>query len=211
MTIVEHIATAADLERLPDDGFRYELVCGEVRKMVPAGNEHGKIAALVTASLVQHVLANRLGSVYAAENGVPAGVEPGYGAGTGCGFRVPSAAGCSRRGSGLLAGSARFGGGGGLAGRSLRRGRGKGSRLAGGRDADGGRRRASAANGGGASNFGRCGCITRRRCVGGRGGGAGVGGVGRGVVRLVQLASKREESQCAPSSSAPAAAAGSTP
>ena len=51
MTIVEHIATAADLERLPDDGFRYELVCGEVRKMTPAGNEHGKIAALVTASL----------------------------------------------------------------------------------------------------------------------------------------------------------------
>ena len=30
MTIVEHIATAADLERLPDDGFRYELVRGEV-------------------------------------------------------------------------------------------------------------------------------------------------------------------------------------
>ena len=25
MTIVEQIATAADLERLPDDGFRYEL------------------------------------------------------------------------------------------------------------------------------------------------------------------------------------------
>ena len=76
MTMVEHIATAADLERLPDDGFRYELVCGEVRKMTPAGNEHGKIAALVTASLVQHVLANQLGSVYAAETGFRLASDP---------------------------------------------------------------------------------------------------------------------------------------
>ena len=76
MTIVEHSATAADLERLPDDGFRYELVRGEVRKMTPASNEHGKIAALVTASLVQHVLANRLGSVYAAETGFRLASDP---------------------------------------------------------------------------------------------------------------------------------------
>ena len=76
MTIVEHIATAADLERLPDDGFRYELVDGEVRKMTPAGNVHGKIAALVTASLVQHVLVNRLGSVYAAETGFRLASDP---------------------------------------------------------------------------------------------------------------------------------------
>lgn len=76
MTIVEHIATAADLERLPDDGFRYELVDGEVRKMTPASNEHGKIAALVTASLVQHVLVNRLGSVYAAETGFRLASDP---------------------------------------------------------------------------------------------------------------------------------------
>ena len=76
MTIVEHIATAADLERLPDDGFRYELVDGELRQMTPAGNQHGKIAALVTASLVQHVLANQLGSVYAAETGFRLGSAP---------------------------------------------------------------------------------------------------------------------------------------
>ena len=76
MTVVEHIATAADLEQLSDDGFRYELVDGEVRKMTPASNEHGKIAALVTASLVQHVLANRLGSVYAAETGFRLASDP---------------------------------------------------------------------------------------------------------------------------------------
>ena len=76
MTIVEHIATAADLERLPDDGFRYELVCGELRKMTPAGNEHGRIAALLTISLGQHVLANRLGSIYAAETGFRLASDP---------------------------------------------------------------------------------------------------------------------------------------
>ena len=76
MTIVEHIATASDLERLPDDGFRYELVCGEVRKMTPASNVHGKIAALVTVSLGQHVLTNRLGSVYAAETGFRLASDP---------------------------------------------------------------------------------------------------------------------------------------
>ena len=76
MTIVEHIATAADLERLSGDGFRYELVDGEVRKMTPASNEHGRIAALVTVSLGQHVLANRLGSVYAAETGFRLASDP---------------------------------------------------------------------------------------------------------------------------------------
>ncbi len=44
--------------------------------MTPAGNEHGKIAALVTASLVQHVLANQLGSVYAAETGFRLASDP---------------------------------------------------------------------------------------------------------------------------------------
>ena len=76
MAIVEQVATAAELERLPDDGFRYELVCGELRKMTPAGNEHGRIAALVTISLGQHVLANRLGSIYAAETGFRLASDP---------------------------------------------------------------------------------------------------------------------------------------
>ena len=76
MTIVEHIATAADLERLPDDGFRYELVRGEVRKMTPAGNEHGKIAMSVAWRLAQHVENHGLGSVYAAETGFRLAADP---------------------------------------------------------------------------------------------------------------------------------------
>lgn len=76
MTIVEHIATAADLERLPDDGFRYELVDGEVRKMTPAGNEHGRIAMRVAWRLARHVETHGLGSVYAAETGFRLASDP---------------------------------------------------------------------------------------------------------------------------------------
>jgi hypothetical protein len=42
---------------------------GVLKKITPAGHEHGRIAAIVTASLVQHVIANKLGAVYAAETG----------------------------------------------------------------------------------------------------------------------------------------------
>lgn len=61
--------TAEDLLRMPDDGFRYELVRGELRKMTPAGQRHGKIAATFTVSLAQHGTANKPGVVYAAETG----------------------------------------------------------------------------------------------------------------------------------------------
>jgi len=35
--------SAEQLLRMPDDGFRYELIAGEIRKMPPAGWEHGMI------------------------------------------------------------------------------------------------------------------------------------------------------------------------
>lgn len=68
--------TANDLLRMPDDGFRYELVRGELTKMSPAGNKHGRYAANITGSLVPHVKANRLGAVYAAETGFWLKSEP---------------------------------------------------------------------------------------------------------------------------------------
>lgn len=51
------------------DGFVYELVDGELRKMSPAGFEHGHIAMLIGASLSNHVRRNGLGRVTAAETG----------------------------------------------------------------------------------------------------------------------------------------------
>ena len=38
------LVTAEQLLYMPDDGFRYELIAGEIRKMSPAGWKHGLIA-----------------------------------------------------------------------------------------------------------------------------------------------------------------------
>jgi Uma2 family endonuclease len=54
---------------MPSDGFRYELVRGELRKMSPAGQKHGRIAMRISTSLDNHVTLNKLGAVYAAETG----------------------------------------------------------------------------------------------------------------------------------------------
>lgn len=75
MTTIQTM-TAEELLRLPDDGWRCELVRGELRRMSPAGQEHGKITAILTGSLVQHVLANGLGTVYAAETGFKLAADP---------------------------------------------------------------------------------------------------------------------------------------
>jgi Uma2 family endonuclease len=69
MATAVQLVTADELIRMPDDGFRYELVEGEVRKMAPAGSQHGKVAVNVTLDLGLHVKANDLGVVFAAETG----------------------------------------------------------------------------------------------------------------------------------------------
>jgi len=69
MTTTVQPTTAADLLRMPDDGFRYELVKGELRKMCPAGHEHGTVAMRFGWRLAQHVEPNNLGVVSAAETG----------------------------------------------------------------------------------------------------------------------------------------------
>ena len=63
------ITTAEELLDMPDDGFRYELVRGELRKMAPAGNYHGELAINISTPLSVHVKSYRLGRVYAAETG----------------------------------------------------------------------------------------------------------------------------------------------
>jgi len=51
----------------PPVGYRAELVDGEVVLMTGAGGRHGMIAAKLCILLGQHVLAHRLGVVFAAE------------------------------------------------------------------------------------------------------------------------------------------------
>ena len=69
MDSVTQQMTAEQLARLPDAGNRYELVLGELRMMSPAGNRHGDTAMNLAGLLWNHVRANRLGKVYAAETG----------------------------------------------------------------------------------------------------------------------------------------------
>jgi Uma2 family endonuclease len=74
-TVTEQ-ATAEDLAQMPDDGHRQELVRGEVRAMPPAGHEHGRITTRLTWRLAQHVEAQDLGAVYAAETGFKIASDP---------------------------------------------------------------------------------------------------------------------------------------
>lgn len=76
MTIAQKPVTAEELLKMPDDGMRTELVRGEVRRMAPAGNVHGRIAVNVTISLGQYVRENNLGTVYAAETGFKISSDP---------------------------------------------------------------------------------------------------------------------------------------
>jgi Uma2 family endonuclease len=68
--------SADELLRLPDDGFRYELVRGELRQMTPAGNVHGRVAMSFSWRLAQYVQENQLGTVYAAETGFKLSTDP---------------------------------------------------------------------------------------------------------------------------------------
>ena len=77
--------TAAELLAMPEDGYRYELVRGELRKMVPAGAEHSELAVNVVVSLSQYVKANNLGKVYGADAGFRIGSDPDH-------VRAPDAA-----------------------------------------------------------------------------------------------------------------------
>ncbi len=74
-TAVETV-TAEELLKMPDDGFRYELIRGELNKMPPPGHVHGRVAMEFGWRLAQHVKANGLGTVYAAETGFLLETDP---------------------------------------------------------------------------------------------------------------------------------------
>ena len=58
------LMTAEELLNMPDDGFSYELVRGELRKKLLAGSEEGTISADVASSLGLHVKSQGLGKTY---------------------------------------------------------------------------------------------------------------------------------------------------
>lgn len=70
------LITAAELLRMPADGYRYELVKGELRQMSPPGSEHGIDAMNFGGLLFYHVKTQRLGKVFAAETGFLIATNP---------------------------------------------------------------------------------------------------------------------------------------
>ncbi|MDT5293894.1 MAG: hypothetical protein QOJ76_774 [Acidobacteriota bacterium] len=68
--------TADELFAMPEDGFRYELVKGELKKMPPAGSEHGAIIFNLSILLGQHIKENNLGQGFGAETGFKISSDP---------------------------------------------------------------------------------------------------------------------------------------
>lgn len=76
MSIVQTLMTADELLAMPGDGFRYELVKGELNRMSPAGGEHGAIVMFVSIALGRFVIEKDLGLVFGAETGFKIAVDP---------------------------------------------------------------------------------------------------------------------------------------
>lgn len=76
MDSAQTLLTAEDLLALPDDGFRHELVNGELTTMTPAGSEHGIIAMRLATRVGPYVEARDLGEVFTAETGFKIASDP---------------------------------------------------------------------------------------------------------------------------------------
>ena len=76
MSTSTRLMTADELFVMPHDGFRYELVKGELKKMSPAGGEHGAVIFNLSILLGQHTKANNLGQGFGAETGFKIASDP---------------------------------------------------------------------------------------------------------------------------------------
>ncbi|MPZ22310.1 MAG: Uma2 family endonuclease [Dehalococcoidia bacterium] len=70
------LMTADELLAMPDDGARYELVKGELRKMAPAFGEHGYVAGRIHEALLLFVAEKRLGLILSADTGYKLESQP---------------------------------------------------------------------------------------------------------------------------------------
>ena len=77
--------TAAELLAMPEDGYRYELVRGELRQSPLYSAVQGMVSAQIGFTLAGYVKENGLGTVYAANAGFLIGVDPDH-------VRAPDAA-----------------------------------------------------------------------------------------------------------------------
>ena len=76
MTTKTRLITADELLRMPDDGNRYELIRGNLKKMPLRGGFHGKLTGFVGGELGAYARANGLSTVYAADTGFLLETDP---------------------------------------------------------------------------------------------------------------------------------------
>jgi Uma2 family endonuclease len=68
-TTMPGTATEADLMAMPNDGHKYELINGEIRRLSPAGTRHSEVSGELFARLREFVKARRLGRVFESSAG----------------------------------------------------------------------------------------------------------------------------------------------
>ena len=78
METTANCTSAHELLRMPDDGHRYELVRGRLKKSSPLTHLQGRIAARITLSLFEHVSAHQLGEVFPASTGFQLASNPDH-------------------------------------------------------------------------------------------------------------------------------------
>lgn len=76
MTTKTQLMTADELMDLPDDGYRYELVRGEVSKRMGTGLEHALISDNCYGNLGNYVKRHNLGRILTASFGYRLGNDP---------------------------------------------------------------------------------------------------------------------------------------
>ena len=68
--------SADELLHMPDDGYKYELVAGRLRKMTPAGSLHGVVGMRLAIALGAYVDDQHLGVLFAADTGFKLASNP---------------------------------------------------------------------------------------------------------------------------------------
>lgn len=76
IAISPNYATEEELWALSQDGYRYELLDGELKVMPPTGAEHGILTADITIEVGGFVRRNNLGRCFGAETGFRVSEDP---------------------------------------------------------------------------------------------------------------------------------------
>lgn len=75
-SVQQTLLTAKDLWKQADDGYRYELVKGIIRRMPLAGFEHGILSSKIGSNLDKHIKKHQLGYVCSAGTGFKISQDP---------------------------------------------------------------------------------------------------------------------------------------